>query len=228
LLEARRKFLVGTIGFSAFAATLASRPAFANTGGGGCGPITALCSPTHSGSQRVSTCTGAHCDYWCDQRTRWPVDCNSATFSSCGFHPTSDCNFSGSTKLKDALCSAYGQTSQPSGWNQHNGSYGSYGFQNSNYSNYKGGWWQYQSSCDTNNLAAWIACGLLNSISPETCSGFGYDKDSFNAACQTALHSKNPQCYTSIHVALCATISSVCTQHKRSDGCGGPSSVWGS
>lgn len=218
LLAARRQLLIGTIGFSAFAATLASRPAFAHTGGGGCGPITALCSPTHSGSHSVSGCTGYHADYWCSDKNRWPVNCHSATFSSCGFQPPPGCNFSGGTRLRDAICSAYRQGSQPRNWSQ---TYNSSGQQN-----YSGGWWTYNSASDTNNLACWIACGLLNASSPQTYASFGYDRDGFIAACKTALNSKNPECYTNIHTALCATISSVCTQHRGSSSCGGPSSIW--
>jgi hypothetical protein len=216
LLQARRRFLVGSVGVSAFAATLASRPAFAG-GGGGCGPITALCSPTHSGSQHGGQgCVGQHCDYWCSERTRWPVDCNSATFSSCGFEPPPGCNFSGSVTLKNAICSAYLPSSTPTGRNQAQVA-----------SNYSGGWWSYSSGCNTSNLQCWIACGLLNAISPETCSGFGYNQNGFIEACTTALKSRNPECYTNIQVGLCATISSICTQGRSSTACGGPPSVWG-
>jgi hypothetical protein len=232
VLHARRRFLVGSVGFSAFAATLASRPAFAGDGGGGCGPITALCSPTHSGSHQKVSCTGYHCDYWCTNKTRWPVNCDTATFSSCGFEPPPGCNFSGGDKLKDAICSAYLPNSGQNNWNQtygrqnnFNQQYGSQG-KNGGGSNYSGGWWSYNSGCDTDNLQCWIACGLLNAISPETCGAFGYDKDSFNNACQTVLNYKNSECYTDIHVALCATISSICTQHRNSYPCGGPNSVW--
>src|SRR5947209_3996698 len=51
LRQGRRKFLVGGIGVGAFAATLASRPAFA-----ACQNLTGLYSPT--GSQTPTNCGG--------------------------------------------------------------------------------------------------------------------------------------------------------------------------
>lgn len=223
LLHRRRKFLIGSLGLSAFAATLASRPAFAgNTGGGGAGPLTALCSPTHSGTQQTNTCIGYHCDYWSTYKSTWPVDCHT-TLSSC-FPGVS---FTGCNQtFQQALCSAYTQSTQggygSGGYGGYSETGGSYQW-GSGYYQKSGTYFKYKSVCDLTNIAAWLAAGYCNAASPSTRGSFGYDAKSFVSACSTALKSK---CYSGIENIVCQTVSSSCTLGRQSQGCGPSPNYW--
>lgn len=230
LFAGRRKFLIGGVGVSTFAATLASQPALAWGGGGGGGPITALCSPAGSHAQNTKPCVGYHCDYYCNTGKHWSSDCYKS-LSSCGFKSQSGCNTG--LSLKGALSSAYQQSSyHPSGsWGGQSwfGSHGQTYFYGSQHSggNYGNGWWSYKSICDTGNLEAWLACGWLNA--KFNSSNFGYTCDQFVNACNTVLSSKDPKCYTNIKSALCHTISSLCKQNRSplpNYTCGGYGSIW--
>ena len=72
--QGRRKFLVGGIGVGAFAATLASRPAFA-----ACQNLTGLYSPSGSHTQTgICSPTGKTPGFWANHLGCWPS----------GIHPT--------------------------------------------------------------------------------------------------------------------------------------------
>jgi hypothetical protein len=220
LLADRRKFLIGSVGLSAFAATLASRPAFAGQSqNGGCGPLTALCSPTHSGTQKTASCVGYHCDYWCTNKSAWPVDCRT---------PLSSCfpgiSFTGCDQtFQQALCSAYTQSSQ------HGGHYGYYSMTNfsnqwgSGYYQKSGAYYNYMTTCNTTNIACWLAAGYCNAASPYTNNSFCYDKKSFVNACATALQSR---CYSNVEHIICQTVSSVCNVGRQTNGCGPSPNNW--
>jgi hypothetical protein len=95
--EGRRKFLVGGIGVGAFAATFASRPAFA-----ACQNLTGLYSPTGSHQSGVCAASGKTPGFWANHATGWPATISpSDTFSKWFGSFT----FTASTEtIKKALC----------------------------------------------------------------------------------------------------------------------------
>jgi hypothetical protein len=222
LLEGRRKFLIGSVGLSAFTATLASRPAFAGQDKGGCGPLTALCSPTHSGTQKTSSCVGYHADYWCTNKSSWPIDCRT---------PLSSCfpgiSFTGCDQtFQQALCSAYKQSSQRWGGGGGGGYYSMTSFSSqwgSGYYQKSGTYYNYMTTCDTSNIACWLAAGYCNAASPLTNQYFCYDKKSFVNACTTAFQSK---CYSNVEHIICQTVSSSCNLGRQTGGCGPSPNYW--
>jgi len=231
VLAARRHFLAGSIGISAFAATLSSRRAYAWSGGG-CGPVTALCSPTHSHTVNAPVCVGNHCDHYCQnaQPTNWGgYECNNTTFANCGWtiSPTG-CSITPGTRLCDALNTCYSQVQQ-------NSYYGVYGFQqeqNSCNVNQWGQWGQenspcgcyvYQTSCNNSQAGfhGWLACCLLNCLHPTT--GWYYDCPTFVSACQRVYDSR---CVANPEPVLCGLFSSICTTNRKPEGCGGTTCLW--
>jgi hypothetical protein len=236
LLHARRKVLIGSVGLSAFAATLASRPAFAGQTNGGVGPLTALCSPTHSGTQQTSTCVGHHADYWCTNKSAWPIDCRTR-LSSC----FPGISFTGCDQtFQQALCSAYQQSSQGGGGGWGGGGWGGggghYSYSTSSYSmnnfsqqwgsgyyQQSGSYYNYMTVCNTNNIACWLAVGYCNAASPSTNQSFCYDTKSFVNACATAFQSK---CYANVEQIICQTVSSSCPVGRQTQGCGPSPNNW--
>jgi hypothetical protein len=235
LLAARRHFLAGSIGISAFAATLSSRRAYAWSGGGhGC--VTELCSPNHShGSKSSSVCVGNHCDHYCQNAmpSNWAgFKCSEATFGSCGWGISpAGCSVVPSQRLCDALNNCYQQAPQQS-------YYGFYGYQgsqsescNNNVQQYQQwgqqdspcGLWVYQSSCNSSQAGycGWLAACLLNCLSPG--ASWYYDCPSLISACQRVYDSK---CVANCEPVLCSLFSSICPNNQKPEGCGGSSCLW--
>lgn len=220
LLDARRKFLTGSLSMTAFAATLSSRKAYAWNGGGH-GPITDLCSPQHSHVSGGKSCVGYHQDKFCQDISQWGgLSCKSHTFAACGWSSPSGCSINSSQRLSDAFNTCYKQQSGQS-WSG----------QNCNMSQWSKwdtpdspcGVFQYDSSCDASSkgVAGWVACGLINCQNPGP--SWYYSADSFISACQRVYQSK---CVGNPDQVLCQLLSSLCSSGRRSQGCGGSSSVW--
>lgn len=199
LLGARRRFLIGSAGLSAFAATLTARRASAWSGGG-CGPVTALCSPTHSNINQAASCVGNHCDHYCNNVgywNAWSYKNSSAgqTFSQCGWSSPSGCSVNASTRLCDALSACYTESGS--------GSHARYTF-------------------STGSISAWLACGLLNCNEP--CSTWYYTTSSFISACQSVYNNK---CGGTPESQLTSLLASICTANRPSGGyCSGSSCLW--
>jgi hypothetical protein len=228
LLEARRRFLAGAVGVAAFSATLSSRRALAGGTGTGCGPITAICSPTHSNVSNGKTCTGNHTVHYCGNTSNWNTNCKTATFSSCGFRSSPSGYWSSGSTLYSQLNNCYNQASTQQTYNWWN----TYGPQSCNGYNPWGssGWMEngcgvylYNSSCNTSASAVggWIACGLLNCL--EQPAGWIYTTSSFVAACQNVY---TFHCGGSPDTLLCGVLSSICTNNKAPQGCGGTKTLW--
>ena len=227
-LEARRRFLSGAVGVAAFSATLSSRRALAGGSGGGCGPISAICSPTHSNITGSLPCSGNHTDHYCGDVSKWKTNCKTATFSSCGFHTSPSGYFSSGATLYSQLNNCYnqGSTQQTQNW------WNNYGPQSCrNYTPWgSSGWmesgcggYMYNTACNTSASAVggWIACGLLNCL--EQPAGWIYSTSSFVAACQNVY---NFNCGHSPDTLLCGVLSSICTSNKHAQGCGGTTTLW--
>jgi len=227
LFEGRRKFLIGGLGASTFAVTLASRPALAGGGGGGIKPLSALCSPVGSHTGGTTTCTGSHTDYFCNNGRHWSSDCYK-TLQSCGFSALTGCNVG--LNLKTCLTSAYQSSGyQPNGYWGGQGWYGGFGntYNYGSGSNYNKGWWCYKSSSDTGSIETWLACGYLNAKYQS--STFGYTTSEFVNACNNVLTQKSSYCSLNIKSTVCKTISSLCQLNRSplpSYTCGGYQSVW--
>jgi len=227
LFEGRRKFLIGGLGVSAFAVTLASRPALAGGNGGGVKAISALCSPVGSHTQSQLPCVGSHCDYYCNNGKHWQSDCYK-TLQSCGFSASTGCNVG--LTLKSCLTGSYQSSSyHPNGMWGGQGWFGSFGnsFNYGQGSSYNKGWWNYKSGSDTGSIETWLACGYLNAKYQS--SSFGYTTSQFVSACNTVLTQHSSSCTLNIKSTLCKTISSCCQQNRSplpSYTCGGIQSLW--
>lgn len=185
LLQARRKFLTGSVAISGFAATLASRPALANGGNQNWvyGEVQAVCSVHASHPISLTGCSGYHTDYFSCNTSNWGGwSHTSQKFSSCGWTPTvATCGFS-DTYLWDCINACY-TGSASKGYT------------------YKG------SSSQSTLNAAWIACGFVNAnCNP---SGFGLTYTQFASACKSAF--STPNCSgTVIATQICSFIQSNC------------------
>lgn len=105
----RRKFLVGGIGVGTFAATLASRPAFA-----ACNNLTGLVSPSGSHAASCTSSGGLTPGFWMNHATCWPATIHPSQQLSYWFTtpnvPTTFTNFSGASEtFQTALCPPNGQ-----------------------------------------------------------------------------------------------------------------------
>jgi hypothetical protein len=97
--QGRRKFLVGGIGVTAFAATLSSRPAFAQS----CMNLTGLYSPSGSQTQTgVCNALGKTPGFWANHAGCWPSTISPTDTFSKWFGATTFAN-SGET-MTTALC----------------------------------------------------------------------------------------------------------------------------
>lgn len=209
LLKGRRTFLTGSLGITAFAATLHTRRAFAGNGNSGqcnwisCDVQTA-CSPHPSATQVREGCTAYHCDHYCFNTNNWPCNVNT-TFAECGFTPPTGCGVSGSSRLVDCLTPAYQQNGQNK--------------------------YCYNTACNTSGssqaLGCWFATGCLNALTSP--SQFGYTCRQFSEACQAAYSQAGHYCSTTtIGSILCKSISSSCPTGYQPSGCspGSPSCFW--
>ena len=252
LLSGRRRFLVGSVTVSTFAATFASRPALA----GGTldhGPISAVCSPTHSHGGYSKNYQGHHCDYWAQNKKIWSSDCDN-TLSECGIKSSNYCD-SSQTLIK-AICGSetYSPCSAPnSQWGSSGGGQNSQGWggsggnsqewggsggssdwcgnwsQSSQWQSYKNGYYSFDTNASYNNsynLTAWIACGWLNA--KYNSGSFGYSCGQFVDACNNA-RDETSTCSTNIDSEICRQLSWICNDSRStwpSHACGGPSSCW--
>jgi hypothetical protein len=194
LLQARRKFIQGSVGVSAFVATLANRPAFANDGWASV-VVQNVCSVVASHQLSLNTKTGScyHPDYHSCNQNHW-VGCSPTTkFSNYGWTPTvATCGFSNDTF-----------------WNKYKACYTSTGTG-------KNIVYKFNGSASQIN-ACWFACAFVNaSISP---SNLGYTCSQLAAACTAAFQTPNCSGGTSsIATQLCSVIKSICTQGSVTGG----------
>lgn len=196
LLQARRKFIQGSVGVSAFIATLANRSAFAS--GGGVGDWVSfqtqqICSvnPSHGGlTNTASSGTCYHCDHYSCNKSNWTGCSTSDTFTKYGWTPTvSSCGFSDDT-FWNHLNACYNSGSDSQGSYYNIGKYG-------------------QGTAQYN--ACWFACGFVNAACYP--SSFGYTCTQFAAACTAAFNT--PNCTgggTNLSNQICSVITSICSQ----------------
>jgi hypothetical protein len=202
LLDGRRKILIGSVGLTAFAATLHARRAFAN----GQGNFMSFaqqqaCSPHPSSPLTNHLPTSYHCDYWTgainNWQGTWASNWQTWNFTDCGWSPPSGYGISGGQTLTGSLTGAYAPSS------------GRHVYQTSN----------------NHNLGCWIACGFLCAHADAT--GFQYTVAEFATACTNVLRTSNCSTQT-ISTYVCAALTAICTNgYQGSHGVqGGQGTCW--
>jgi hypothetical protein len=202
LLDARRKFLIGSFGLTTFAATLRSRPAFASGQGNWASwAQQQACSPNPSSPLTRNFPSSLHCDHFTGHTSNWGSwgsNWEHQTFSECGWTPPNGYGLSGSTTLVGCLTPSYSTSGSRHVYQTHNNT----------------------------NLGCWLSVGFL--CASVDGANFGYTVSEFGQACTSVLNT--PSCSTqTISTWLCTALTSICTNgYQGSTGVsGGQGSCWG-